>query len=86
MKTEPNQVPEPTPTEQRPQTIRKSLSLTIIAIGALMLLVSITAAIAKKDTDPLRVILSAASLIATGSLLYLRRASEEKKLKIDSQT
>ena len=72
-------------TELRPQTIRKSLSLTIIAIGALMLLVSVVAAIAKKDTHPLRVILSAVSLIVSGSLLYLYRASEEKKLKIDSQ-
>ena len=51
-----------------------------------MLLVSVVAAIAKKDTDPLRVILSAVSLIAIGSLLYLRRTSEEKKPKIDSQT
>ena len=73
-------------TELRPQTIRKSLSLTIIGIGAFMLLVSVVAAIAKKDTDPLRAILGAASLIAIGSLLYLRRASEGKKLKIDSQT
>jgi len=75
------------PTEQRPQTIRKSLSLTIIAIGAFMLLVCVVAAIAKKDTDPFRgVIPGAASLILTGSVLYLRRAREEKKLKADSQT
>ena len=73
------------PIEQRPQTIRKSLSLTIIAIGALMLLVSVVAAIAKKDTDPLHPILGAASLILIGSVLYLRRVSEKKKLKIDSQ-
>ena len=72
-------------TEHRPQTIRKALSLTIIAVGAFMLLVSIVAAIAKKDTHPRRVMLSAASLIAIGSLLYLLRANAEKKLKVDSQ-
>ena len=52
-----------------------------------MLLVCVVAAIAKKDTDPFRgVIPGAASLILTGSVLYLRRAREEKKLKADSQT
>ena len=71
-------------TEQRPQLIRKSLSLTIIAIGAFMVLVSVVAAIAKQNADPLRVIPGATSLVLIGSLLYLRRASEEKKLKVDS--
>ena len=49
-----------------------------------MVLVSVVAAIAKQDTDPLRVIPGATSLVLIGSLLYLRRASEEKKLKVDS--
>ncbi len=50
-----------------------------------MVLVSVVAAIAKKDANRLLVIPGAASLIACGSLLYLRRASEEKKLNSDSQ-
>ena len=74
----------PMTTEQRPRSIRRSLSLTIIVIGAFMLFVGVAAAIAKTEINPLRVVPSAACLILIGSVLYLYRASGEKKPKVDS--
>jgi hypothetical protein len=50
-----------------------------------MVVVSTVAAFATKDTRPFRVIPPAASLILIGTVVYLRRASEEKKLEVDSQ-
>lgn len=49
------------------------------------MLVSTLAAIAKKDTRASRVIPGAASLVLIGTVLYFRRAREEKKLKVDSR-
>jgi hypothetical protein len=71
-------------TDRRPQSIRKSLSLTIVLIGAFIVLASVVAAIAKKNTAPLRVIPGGASLVLIGTVVYLRRVSEEKTLKVDS--
>jgi hypothetical protein len=73
------------PTDRRPQSFRKSLSLTLTLIGAFIVLVSTLAAIAKKDTRASRVIPGAASLVLIGTVLYFRRAREEKKLKVDSR-
>ena len=71
-------------TALQPRTIRKSLSLTLITIGAFMILVSVIAMM-KKDAEAYRVIPGAAVLVMLGSVLYLRRANEEKKIEGTSQ-
>ena len=50
-----------------------------------MVLVSVAAAVAKKDRAPMEVIPGVASLVLVGTVLYLRRSREEKRLKVDGQ-
>jgi len=65
-------------TEYRPQCVRKSLSLGLIAIGSFMLIVNVFCAPGKPVTygtfGPAFV------LILNGLVLYVQRANEEKRL------
>jgi len=65
-------------TTPHPKTVRKSLSLLFVGIGAFMLFVNLVLVGAKKsDVAP---IVAGISLVAIGGALYLGRVQEEKRL------
>ena len=71
-------------TEYRPQGVRKSLSLGLIAIGSFMLIVNVSCAPGKPVNygtfGPALV------LILNGLVLYVQRANEEKRLSVSRPT
>jgi hypothetical protein len=74
----------PTTATSSPQTIRKSLSLTIVAIGVIITSAGAVDAHAKGENRRTW-ILSGASLAMIGAIVYRSRLGEEKNLREHSQ-